>query len=42
MPIMMGDQSPAAGQAPLPPSLPCWRLQALVVASSDLSHFHDY
>lgn len=43
LPIMMGDQSPAAANAlasALAPLLAGRR--ALVVASSDLSHFHDY
>ncbi|MGI6209460.1 MAG: AmmeMemoRadiSam system protein B, partial [Anaerolineae bacterium] len=43
LPIMMGDQSPAAGQALAAALAPMLEgRQALVVASSDLSHFHDY
>lgn len=43
LPIMMGDQSPEAAQAlssALLPHLP--QRRPLIVASSDLSHFHDY
>ncbi|NPV08010.1 MAG: AmmeMemoRadiSam system protein B [Anaerolineae bacterium] len=43
LPIMMGDQSPSSGQALASALAPLLReRQPLVVASSDLSHFHDY
>jgi len=43
LPIMMGDQSPQSARALCDALLPhLVRRQSLVVASSDLSHFHDY
>jgi len=43
LPIMMGDQSPAAVAALAAAAAPLLAgKKALIVASSDLSHFHDY